>query len=223
MNKGKAFITTLILFLTLTSFSLSANNNAQRGGFIGDMMSPMTDFVKAITTPMTEMFDKSMDTMLELSDDIGSMADRILTMADKIGDMADRINQMADRMAELTTDLANSGGSNNCNNTNSNNNSNTGVALLSPEENANLSANEAPEINFTDNTATRYLLIASNLQNFPQGETVSIIVKNQENLNNAWNRIVDMSRNNSIYLAVRTIKSDYSLSSISNSVKVFIQ
>ncbi len=66
MSKTKLFIVILTVFLT---FSLSASNNTvrsySRGGFVGNMMNPMTDVIKAIMTPMTEMFEKSMDTMLE--------------------------------------------------------------------------------------------------------------------------------------------------------------
>jgi len=38
--------------------------------------------------------------MLQLSQDIGTMADRILEMADKILDMADKIGDMSDRILE---------------------------------------------------------------------------------------------------------------------------
>ncbi|HEX9626814.1 MAG TPA: hypothetical protein VGA00_07750 [Acidiferrobacterales bacterium] len=51
----------------------------------------------AATTPMVVIND-GLITMLQLSDDIGTMADRILEMADKILVMADNIGLMADRI-----------------------------------------------------------------------------------------------------------------------------
>ncbi len=59
--------------------------------------------------PMTQV----LDTILELSNDIGDMslqigvmADRILLMADKIGEMADRIVQTEQMMADVANQLS---------------------------------------------------------------------------------------------------------------------
>lgn len=53
--------------------------------------------VLSVTAPMCNISD-GLTGMLQLSDDIGSMADRILEMADKILAMADNIGVMADRI-----------------------------------------------------------------------------------------------------------------------------
>lgn len=51
----------------------------------------------ALTNDLADL-NASMDAMLKLSDDIGTMADRILEMADKILLMSDNIGEMADRI-----------------------------------------------------------------------------------------------------------------------------
>ena len=59
----------------------------------------------SLTAPMCNISD-GLTGMLQLSDDIGTMADRILEMADKILTMADNIGAMADRII-LTQQLQN--------------------------------------------------------------------------------------------------------------------
>lgn len=59
----------------------------------------------SLTTPMCNISD-GLTGMLQLSDDIGTMADRILEMADKILTMADNIGVMADRII-ITQQLQN--------------------------------------------------------------------------------------------------------------------
>jgi hypothetical protein len=59
----------------------------------------------SVTAPMFNISD-GLTGMLQLSDDIGTMADRILEMADKILAMADNIGAMADRII-ITQQLQN--------------------------------------------------------------------------------------------------------------------
>ena len=66
---------------------------------IASVLPVLSGDISAISTnaDMAD-FQASLDTMLKLSDDIGTMADRILEMGDKILVMSDNIGLMADRI-----------------------------------------------------------------------------------------------------------------------------
>ena len=66
---------------------------------IASVLPVLSGDISAISTnyDMTD-FQASLDAMLKLSDDIGTMADRILEMGDKILVMSDNIGVMADRI-----------------------------------------------------------------------------------------------------------------------------
>ncbi len=190
--------------------------------FFPNPMEMMGQGIEAMVGPMMdrmlEAMQKVLDTILRLSDDIGKMADRIgdfgdkiLAMADRIGDMADRIVQTMEMMSNKLDRVANNSAS--CAVHTST------VLLLSPNNHAEISRDEFPEINISDEPS-RYVIYASNYQTFSKGQTVMILINEENPLSDVWSQILDIAENDTIYIAVKSINDENQVSEISNSVKI---
>ena len=170
--------------------------------------------------PLIEMMEITSETMLELSDDIGEMSDDIGTMADRIGVMADRIGVMADRIGVMSERIVTtekllaetllalqqqSSGS-------------TEVIMLDPQGDDEISRATPPIISLSDG-ASAFLLYASMSPSFPPDDRLTLLVKDQADLEQAWAQVVAYA-GDEVYIAVKSINPQ--LSARSNSVRLIL-
>ena len=159
------------------------------------------------TTTMTTA--QVVELVAKLSDDIGIMADRILLMADKIGEMADRIGEMADRivhteemMADLTRDVAAI-----------NTPAQTSTVLITNTSYAPLSDETLPSFNVNSPAPQMLIYVSSTLT--MNTDTVCVLVNSTQELASHWSQLRTLAKNNTIYIAIKTIDAS-SISSLSN-------
>lgn len=166
-------------------------------------------------------------TMLTLSTDIGTMADRILVTEDKIGDMADRIlitedkiGVMADRIVTTEELLAttlqqlNQSGGLTANK--------PGVLLTSPLTGDVVLRNTAPILQLSDN-ATSYVVYLSPTASFTSDQVLPLLVTPQTPLANSWTQAAQSISAGTIYIAVRSVIGEATLSELSNAIRVTLQ
>ena len=153
------------------------------------------------------------NTMLTLSSDIGTMADRILVTEDKIGQMAERIVQTEDLMATTLQQLNQNGGIAA---------PRVGVLLLAPTTGSVVSRTTAPVLQLSDG-ATSYVLYLSPTANFSSDQVLPLLVTPQSPLVNSWSAAVQSVTASTVYVAVRSVSGQSTLSELSNAVRVSLQ
>ncbi|MCW8928741.1 MAG: hypothetical protein OQL19_00705, partial [Gammaproteobacteria bacterium] len=72
----------------------------------------------------------------------------------------------------------------------------------------------------SNDKVSSYTLYASNHAYFPSGGTLKMNVSDASSLQNAWEEVVKIAENNSIYIAVKGIDSNNNTSELSNSVQL---
>ena len=145
--------------------------------------------------------------ILELSDDISTMANRIGEMADLILLMSDDIGEMADRIVH-TEELIINGFSE----------SGISSLILSPVEGTLVNATTPIDITLS-NERTDYLLFISNNADM-SGSTNALVQNNDTSI--AWSRVTDFATGTKLYIAVRTV-GDTASSDFSNTVMLNLQ
>lgn len=153
------------------------------------------------------------ETMLTLSTDIGTMADRILVTEDKIGEMADRIVQTEELLATTLQQLNQNGGLSA---------SKPGVLLTSPFTGDAVLRNTAPMLQLSDN-ATSYVLYISPTANFNDDQVLPLLVTAQTPLSDSWAQAAQSLSAGTVYIAVRSVIGNNTLSELSNAVRVTLQ
>jgi hypothetical protein len=162
---------------------------------------------QAFTTCTTDPLVLTMtNSVLVLSQDIGTMAERILETQDKIGQMADRIVITEELMATTLLQL-NQGGALA--------GSRAGVLLLSPATGDSVSRNAAPALSLSDNAGS-YVLYVSESNDFSGAHVLPLLVTPQTPLYSVWQQAVQGISGSTLYIAVRTVDGNNNLSEISN-------
>lgn len=133
--------------------------------------------------------------VLELSDDIGTMADRILLMSDDIGEMADRIVVSEELIISAISD--------------------SGISSLitAPIEGTVVTATTPINITLSSGKLNYILYISNNAD--MSGATNALVQDGNTTI--AWSRVADFATGNKLYIAVRTV-SETTSSDFSNTV-----
>lgn len=166
----------------------------------------------AFTTCTTDPLVLSMtNSVLALSQDIGTMADRILTTEDKIGEMADRIvtteELMASTLLQLNQSGALTGGGR------------AGVLLLAPATGESVSRTNPPMLSLSDNAGS-YVLYVSESADFSGARVLPLLVTPQTPLHSVWARAMQGISGGTAYIAVRSVGANANLSEMSNAVRL---
>jgi hypothetical protein len=214
MNFLKKSLFALLLFLGLTTQS-----HAFFGQLIEGMTSVANNMVDSSETVVNNGIDTSSETVLGLSDDIGSMADRIGDMADKIGEMGDRIVKTEEIMVDLTTELVN--GRQNDNSSAEKSYYEGETVLLTTEYGVELTHQELPTIEYNNNSSEYLLYIASSPK--INSNSTSFLIRNHKDLKRVWGQIVGtFAKNARLFIAIKTIDGN-SISNLSNTILINVQ
>ncbi len=210
-NRIAGLILTLGLLFPLNAhaFFFSDVFDSMFGGAT-EVATTMVEGATSVANNMVDAGDNTaagmMSTMLELSDDIGTMSDRILTMADKIGEMSDRIVKTEEMMLKVM----------NSENIGSSNNSGASLMIRVLEE--SLSNEDLPQIQLNMGSDSYLLYVSSSIFN---ADSSSVQIKNSNDLAKFWPFLKEAAVDNRLYIAVKAVNGS-ELSALSNSVEIYI-
>jgi len=203
-----------VIFIAAMLLPINAN-----AFFFGPMINGMTQVATAMVQGGTSVSNNAinagantasgmMNTMLELSDDIGTMSNRILTMADKIGDMADRIVKTEEMMFNFANGLPV--------------NTSAPIATIQNETvlltvaNTYINFGELPNFRVHSENETILLLVSSSIFN---ENTTSVHLTSYSDYQKFWPLLRQAAVNNKLFIAVKTINGT-KISPLSNSIEL---
>lgn len=97
-----------------------------------------------------------------------------------------------------------------------------GVLLLSPGTGSTVYRHSTPTITLS-NSATSYVLYVSTSGDFQDGSMLPLLITPEAPLDTVWENAVQSLSGNTIYIAVKSVYSEYNLSELSNGVRLQLQ